>query len=359
MPSSSMCRRRGSITPGRLLVALLAASAGGARAARVRAAARLSAGAHRLLDGLLGAPSAAAPPGPAEAAAAVVDFLRAGGAGGGGNATAAARPACAGFLARSLGGLNESWSDVQLEAALNSTCSERALFTKVVTNGSAEHLDCLSFSSRLARARRAGAANGSSSAGYAAVCEEYAVLVSKQGPDESSTELAAEEEAEAGTGFIWIVQVIFGVVYYFTVVSKYPVVKEGPEAIPEEHPAKLLQDQNELSSLTKVSPTNCMLSFCCPAARASHTFHSTETLNYWISCGIMTCFPFWGTCCALFIANSCTPMNRKLGGEERNVVMSLVCTWCCPCCVIAQDAESMDLLVGVKTGVCGVTQAEN
>ncbi|CAK0878142.1 unnamed protein product [Prorocentrum cordatum] len=130
MPSSSMCRRRGSITPGRLLVALLAASAGGARAARVRAAARLSAGAHRLLDGLLGAPSAAAPPGPAEAAAAVVDFLRAGGAGGGGNATAAARPACAGFLARSLGGLNESWSDVQLEAALNSTCSERALFTK-------------------------------------------------------------------------------------------------------------------------------------------------------------------------------------------------------------------------------------
>ncbi|CAK0878144.1 unnamed protein product [Prorocentrum cordatum] len=172
MPSSSMCRRRGSITPGRLLVALLAASAGGARAARVRAAARLSAGAHRLLDGLLGAPSAAAPPGPAEAAAAVVDFLRAGGAGGGGNATAAARPACAGFLARSLGGLNESWSDVQLEAALNSTCSERALFTKVVTNGSAEHLDCLSFSSRLARARRAGAANGSSSAGYAAVCGE-------------------------------------------------------------------------------------------------------------------------------------------------------------------------------------------
>ncbi|CAK0838997.1 unnamed protein product [Prorocentrum cordatum] len=113
MSRGRLRRRDGSSTPGRLLVALLAASASGARAARVRAAARLFAGAHGLLDGLRGAPGSA-PPSPAEAAAAVVDFFQAGGAGGGGNATAAARPACAGFLARSMGGLNESWSDVQL-----------------------------------------------------------------------------------------------------------------------------------------------------------------------------------------------------------------------------------------------------
>jgi hypothetical protein len=339
-----------------LMVVLLAASASQAHAARVRAAARISGGVHWLLDRLHGRPSGTAPLNPTEAAVAVVDFFQAGGASGSGNTTAALQPTCVDFLARSVGGLNESWSDVQLKAALNDTCSERAMFAQ--GNGSAEHGDCLSFSSRLAAARRARAVNASS-AGYAEVCEEYTVLVSRQGPAQSPAEQQAEEEAEAGTGIIWFAQVFFGVAYYFTVVSKYPTVKEGPEPISSQHPAKLLQDKDELMAMEQVSKTNCALSFCCPAARASHTFHSTETLNYWVSCVILMLFPFWGTCCALFMANSCTPMNRKLGGVERNVLMSLVCTWCCPCCVIAQDAESMDLVVGVRTGVCSVTKDES
>jgi hypothetical protein len=346
-----MNRRRGSSVPGWLLVALLAASATEAHAARVRTAARISGGVHWLLDRLHGRPSGSAPLSPTEAAVAVVDFFQGGGASGGGNTTAALQPACVDFLARSVGGLNESWSDVQLQAALNDTCSEKAMFAP--GNGSAEHRDCVSFSSRLAGARRARAVNGSS-AGYADVCEKYTVLVSKQGPAEESLEEQAEEEAEAGTGFFWLFQILFGVVYYFMVVSKYPTVKEGTGPIDDR--AKLLQDKNELMAIGEVSATNCVLSFCCPVARASHTFHSTETLNYWVSCCIMTLFPGWGPCCALFLANSCTPMNRKLGGEERGVLMGLVCSWFCSCCVIAQDAESMDLIVGRKTGLCSVTE---
>jgi len=349
--------------PAPAVLLLLAASAGGARAARVRAAARfsdsLSGGVHRLLAKLHLDPSSAPPADPTQAAAAVVEFFQAHGAGGG-NASAVPQPACADLLARSVGSLDAAWSDVDVRAALTTACSERGMLALASGNGSAGPQGCLAFAGNLSDARLERLANGTA-AGFARVCAQYAAPAARPGhagePEEAS---AADQEAEATGAMVWFAQLVFGIVYYFTVVSKFPKVSADPEAIPEDHPARKLQEMNEVQAMCSGSttPANAVLSLCCAPARAAHNFHSTDTLNYWAGFAIILCLPFWGMCCSLFVANSCTSMNKKLGGEERNIVMSLLCTYCCAPCVIAQDAESLDLLVGMKTGLCSATPVD-
>merc|ERR1719330_988083 len=142
-----------------------------------------------------------------------------------------------------------------------------------------------------------------------------------------------------------LLQVIFGVFYYCTVVGNYPYWM-GPTPM-----SCQLQADPAPCGMCRVSPTNCCLSWLCPQARAAHTFDRTGTLEYW--CGLIAMFfcPF----CTLCWANSCTDLNPKLGGEPANVIASAACTWCCPCCVIAQDAESLDAATGSRTEICGVS----
>merc|ERR1719277_2268225 len=64
----------------------------------------------------------------------------------------------------------------------------------------------------------------------------------------------------------------------------------------------------------------------------------------------MFCCPF----CTVCYANACTDMNAKLGGERVSSIWSAITTWCCMCCVIAQDAEALDLATGAHTDLCGV-----
>jgi len=143
-------------------------------------------------------------------------------------------------------------------------------------------------------------------------------------------------------------QLLFGLVYYLIIVSKYPALKDvQPSAAAIE-----LQKENEVMATCKVSGTNCLLSWCCSGPRAAHTMHSTGILNYWIGLFAMTCFP----CCTLWCVNSFTNLNEKLGGERRNCCMGFLCACCCSCCVIAQDAESLDITMGVKTGFCGISE---
>lgn len=144
----------------------------------------------------------------------------------------------------------------------------------------------------------------------------------------------------------WLVQFAFGLVYYFLIVRKYPELgdKQPNQA------AKDLQDQNEVMALMEVSPRNCILAFCCTGPRAAHTFSITGTLNYWAGLCLMTCVP----CCTLCAVNSFCATNEKLGGEKRNIIMSCLCALCCSCCVVAQDAEALDLVSGVQTGLFGV-----
>jgi len=171
-----------------------------------------------------------------------------------------------------------------------------------------------------------------------------------QPPAEASDDGVGAEASGGSSSTRMAIQLLFGVLYYFLIVRKYPELgeKEANEA------AKELQAKNEVLSLVEVSPRNCVLSCCCTGPRAAQTFSITGAMNYWLGLFAMTCFP----CCTLMCVNSCTEMNEKLGGSKRNIVMSCLCALCCSCCVVAQDAEALDLMSGVQTGFFGVYDLE-
>jgi len=139
-----------------------------------------------------------------------------------------------------------------------------------------------------------------------------------------------------------IVQLIFGVLYYCLVVSHYPKLDEvnGGRQVEE---AKKLQELNEVSAAMEVSLPNCFLSLCCTGPRAAHTFHSTGIMDYWAGCLLMSCCP----CITLWIVNSFTELNLRLQGEKKNFCMGAICACFCSCCMVAQDAQSLDYLTGM------------
>jgi len=146
-----------------------------------------------------------------------------------------------------------------------------------------------------------------------------------------------------------VFQLIFGVAYYFLIVSKYPML-DGAKPTAE---AIRIQELDELSATFESTMPNCLLSWCCTGPRAAHTFHSAGILDYWVGCFLMSCFP----CCTLWIVNSFTDLNEKLGGEKRNFCIGALCACFCSCCIVAQDAQSLDHITGMETGYCGVSSA--
>jgi len=143
-----------------------------------------------------------------------------------------------------------------------------------------------------------------------------------------------------------LVQLLFGVIYYFLIVVKYPKLdhlEPTPEAIK-------LQSENEVPATLRSSWPNCFFSFFCSGPRAAHTFHSAGVWNFWPGCITMSLCQ----CCTLWLVNSFTDLNVKLGGERRGLFMGLVMSCCCSCCVIARDAESLDMITGARTNLCGV-----
>jgi len=150
----------------------------------------------------------------------------------------------------------------------------------------------------------------------------------------------------------WMPLIIFGVLYYFVVVSHYPKLDEVKGGAQVEE-AKKLQELNEVSATMEVSLPNCLLSFCCIGPRAAHTFHSTGILDYWAGCCLMSCCP----CITLWIVNSFTELNLRLQGEKKNFCMGAICACFCSCCIVAQDAQSLDYLTGMDTNFCGVAVA--
>mmetsp|Transcript_18788 Transcript_18788/g.34000 ORF Transcript_18788/g.34000 Transcript_18788/m.34000 type:complete len:250 (-) Transcript_18788:120-869(-) len=170
-----------------------------------------------------------------------------------------------------------------------------------------------------------------------------------QKPEKSEGQGAEESEFETFVTRV-VTQLLFGLLYYMVIVSKYPQLFAEPSPA-----AKKLQAVNEVSALCEVSVPICICSWLCSGPRAAHTFYSTGISDYWCSLLGMSLFP----CCVLFVANSCTDLNEKLGGAKRDCLMSILCSFCCSCCVIAQDAESLDLSTGVRTGFCGVYQSRD
>jgi len=170
-----------------------------------------------------------------------------------------------------------------------------------------------------------------------------------QKPEKSEGQGAEESEFETFVTRV-VTQLLFGLLYYMVIVSKYPKLMAEPTPA-----SRKLQSVNEVVALCEVSFPTCIFSWLCSGPRAAHTFYSTGISDYWCSLLGMSILP----CCFLCVANSCTDLNEKLGGQKRSLLMSCLCSWCCSCCVIAQDAECLDLSTGVRTGFCGVYQTRD
>jgi len=155
-----------------------------------------------------------------------------------------------------------------------------------------------------------------------------------------------QQSSGMGWGDRVLIQLIFGLIYYFLIVSKYPKM-DGLKPTPK---AVELQEMNEISATMEASLPNCLLSWCCTGPRAAHTFHSAGVLDYWPGCILMSLLP----CCTLWAVNSFTDLNERLGGAQKNFFMGALCACCCSCCVVAQDAQSLDYITNVDTRLCGV-----
>lgn len=199
----------------------------------------------------------------------------------------------------------------------------------------------------------------SSSSGVLASVEDEGVAIAqtiqktiKHVAEPVETGHEGEEEAGGSAGSRILFQLVFGFIYYFLIVAKYPELEK--DQAPTEKAVELQQkDAFRASVGGETTFAILCLSYCCSAPRAAHTFHTTGVLTYWPSLILMTCFP----CCTLFIMNSFTELNEKLGGEKAGVLQSCICAFCCSCCVIAQDAETLDLMTGARTGLIGVEVA--
>lgn len=171
----------------------------------------------------------------------------------------------------------------------------------------------------------------------------------------------AETGGEAsGSSYIFriLLQLVFGAIYYVIIVRKYPEMPEGnmpSKDMKRMQDCKEMQDQNAIQATCSpnMSFANAGLAFACSGPRAAHTFHSVGLMNYWLGCCLMTCLP----CCTLFYTNACTSLNERLGGEKQNPFMACLCAFCCSCCLIAQDAQTLDFATGAKTGFCYVTNS--
>mmetsp|Transcript_68468 Transcript_68468/g.164415 ORF Transcript_68468/g.164415 Transcript_68468/m.164415 type:complete len:226 (+) Transcript_68468:60-737(+) len=161
------------------------------------------------------------------------------------------------------------------------------------------------------------------------------------------------ERREAGArmaGFLpdVIFQICIALAYYALIVRNYPKLEGEASA-----KAKDFMKKNEVEAALDSSVSNCMLSWFCPATRAAHTFHATGLLSFWPSC----CLMWFCQCPTLWVVNTLTDFNEKLGGTKKDCLMGCVCSFFCGCCLIAKDAEALDLSTGTKTHLMGLRHA--
>jgi len=158
-----------------------------------------------------------------------------------------------------------------------------------------------------------------------------------------------QQQASGNSAFeraFW--QIIFGIIYYYVIVKHYPKMTEKHQ--PNDK-SRELQEKNEVEATCHTSCPNLFLSWCCTGPRAAHTLYTTGVQeNYGLGLVLMSCVP----CCTLAYYNSYSELNEKLGGEKRGILQSLLCAFCCTCCVVAQDAQSLDYIMDVQTELCSV-----
>lgn len=167
----------------------------------------------------------------------------------------------------------------------------------------------------------------------------------------------AARSAEHTANFTWrvwylrvIAQFVFGSLYFRLIVANYPLLTKDASHTRE---AIALQSKGEIYAACDANWATCFQAFCCSGPRAAHTFHSAGVMSYWPGLCCMIFMP----CLTLFFASFLTDLSEKLGGRRRGCCMSALCSCCCSCCVITKDAESLDMITGTRTGLCGIIAA--
>merc|ERR1719189_1397115 len=83
----------------------------------------------------------------------------------------------------------------------------------------------------------------------------------------------------------WAVQLLFGVLYHFLVVAKYPDVRKATVGSQE------VQEMGAISAMCQARVSTCLLAICCAPALVARTVAKTKVDNYWKALCLMTCFP--------------------------------------------------------------------
>eukprot|EP00929_Paragymnodinium_shiwhaense_P105552 TRINITY_DN70607_c0_g1_i2.p2 TRINITY_DN70607_c0_g1~~TRINITY_DN70607_c0_g1_i2.p2 ORF type:complete len:130 (+),score=22.26 TRINITY_DN70607_c0_g1_i2:575-964(+) len=122
-----------------------------------------------------------------------------------------------------------------------------------------------------------------------------------------------------------------------------------PDMQPTED-ARKLQEGCEVFAITESSCSNVCLSCCCAAPRTAHTAHVLGVLNYWVVLILMSICP----CPMLWYLTSGTDLKTQLGGEQKGCCRGCLSSLFCGCCLVVQDAESLDRTMNVRTTFCGV-----
>lgn len=147
-------------------------------------------------------------------------------------------------------------------------------------------------------------------------------------------------------------QILLGIIYGIVIMRFYPkmsllnAVRKTPEAAEE------VMGHSPLGVLLRceASPQIVCSSCCAWGARAAHTYHSTRIMNYCLGLLLMSTLP----CCTIFFVASCCGLRKRLGGSNMHVCESCLCSFCCGCCMIAQEAQALDYVMGVEIGLYGL-----
>mmetsp|Transcript_144877 Transcript_144877/g.255370 ORF Transcript_144877/g.255370 Transcript_144877/m.255370 type:complete len:285 (-) Transcript_144877:77-931(-) len=168
---------------------------------------------------------------------------------------------------------------------------------------------------------------------------------------QTTTEPPPKKIAEASWKSTWLsrafAQLAFGVIYYLCIVRHYPKLQSRNTETIE---ALALREKGPLAAACSASGASLFHAFCCSGPRAAHTFDRVGIMNYWLGFITMTALP----CCTLCAVETCTGLTTKLGGKPRSLLANCFLSCLCSCCVIVQDADSLDLIMNVETGLFSI-----
>lgn len=99
----------------------------------------------------------------------------------------------------------------------------------------------------------------------------------------------------------------------------------------------------------------CLHVFFCMPTRAADTYHSAGVLDFWVTMLLaLFCSP-----CFILCIMPCkrSEIRHRLGGSNQCGLEEFCLAWWCACCVVCQEARSVDDALGAKTRCCCNLQA--